>query len=169
MLRGILDRIVLVVAIVAAACVPSFIAQYHQHLAGRLEQVLLDLALFQEIADRFHHGSLQALIDHHIASPDPTFHAEGAAIQTMLNTAEHLQKSMQALDTDLLHQLQFLARHMDTQIAHATWDLYVPSFTLNMESALFSIVVGLSIWLAFLAIWHLLANLFRPRKRASRV
>ena len=164
MLRCILDRIVLVAAIVAAACIPSFIAQYRQHLAGRLQQVLQDLSLFQQIADRYHHGNLQALIAHHLASPDPTFHDEGAAIQAMLQTAERLRTSLQALNADLLHQLQYLMQHADPQIAQATWDIYVPSFSLNAESAVFAIVVGLAIWLVFLAVWQLFALLLRPRK-----
>lgn len=164
MLRGILDRIVLVVAILAAACVPSFIAQYRQQLDGRLHQVLQDLTLFQQIADRFHHGSLQALIEHHLASPDPSFHDEGIAIQTMLQTATQLQASLQALNADLLHQLQYLAQRADPQIVHATWAIYVPSFTLNAESMLFAIAVGLGVWLVFLAIWQLFALLLPRRK-----
>lgn len=168
MLRGLFDRIVLVAAIVAAACVPSFIAQYRQHLAGRLEQALQDLALFQQIADRYHNGSLQALIQHHLASPDPTFHDEGLAIQTMLETVQRLSASLEALNTDLLQQTRYLAQHVDPQIAQATWDLYVPSFTLTLESALFAIAVGLVIWLAFLALWFLLAGLLRVTRRTGQ-
>ena len=41
-LRGILDRIVLVGAILAAGCVPSFIAQYRQRLGGMLDQANKD-------------------------------------------------------------------------------------------------------------------------------
>jgi hypothetical protein len=163
MLRGILDRIVLVAGIVIAACIPGFIAQYRQHLAGRLEQVLQDIALFQQIADRYHGGSLRALIEHHLASTDPTFHDEGAAIQAMVDTAQYLHASLQALSTDLWHQLYYLALHADPQIMRATWELYVPAFALTMETAVFSLIVGLSIWLIFLAVWHLFARLFRPR------
>ena len=61
LLRGLLDRILLIGAIFAAACVPSFIAQYRQRLGGRLDQVLHDLAPFQEIANRNHGGDLRKL------------------------------------------------------------------------------------------------------------
>jgi hypothetical protein len=167
MLRGLFDRIVLVAAIAAAACVPGYIAQYRQYLAGRLEQVTQDLALFQQIADHYHHGSLQALIAHHFASPDPSFHAEGVAIQTMLEASERLRAGLQALNADMLHQLQYLALHGDPQIAHAVWNLYVPSFTLSGESALFGIAAGLIVWLAFLALWQLVTytlRLLRPAR-----
>lgn len=167
MLRGILDRIVLVAGIAAAACIPGYIAQYRQHLAGRLEQVLQDLALFQQIADRYHRGSLQALIEHHLASPDPTFHDEGAAIQAMLDTAQRLHASLQALNADLWHQLQYLALHADPQIARATWELYVPAFTLTAETAVFSLAVGVAVWLVFLLAWQLCAMLLLRRRPVS--
>ena len=90
-LRGILDRIVLIGAILAAGCVPSFIGQYQQRLGGMLDQANRDLALFQDIANRLHGGDIQRLIKHHLASTDPTFRAEGTAIQTMLETVARLK------------------------------------------------------------------------------
>ena len=107
--RGILDRIVLVAGIVAAGCVPSFIAQYRQRVGGRLDQVLQDIAPFQQIANQFHHGSLEELIQYHLASPDSTFHNEGAALLAMVNSAEQLRRALEALNTDLFHQLCLFA------------------------------------------------------------
>ena len=84
----LLDRIVLLAAVVAAGCVPSFIVQYRQRAGGRLDQVLADLAPFQAIADRNHGGSLAELIHYHLQSTDATFHQEGAALQSMVETAD---------------------------------------------------------------------------------
>lgn len=159
--RGILDRIVLVAGIVAAGCVPSFIAQYRQRVGGRLDQVIQDLAPFQEIANQFHHGSLQELIQHHLASPDSTFHNEGAAIQAMLNSADQLRRALDALNTDLFHQLTYLLTKIDPLIGRATWEVFSPSFNLTAESALFALIVGVMIWLTFFAVWYVLARLVR--------
>jgi hypothetical protein len=60
--RDILDRIVLLAAVVAAGCIPSFIVQYRQRAGGRLDQALADLTPFQAIADRYHGGSLAELV-----------------------------------------------------------------------------------------------------------
>lgn len=157
--RGILDRIVLVTGIVAAGCVPSFIAQYRQRVGGRLDQVLQDLAPFQEIANQFHHGSLQELIRHHLASPDSTFHSEGAAIQAMVNSAAQLKLALEALNTDLLHQLAYLLTKIDPLIARATWEIFSPSFNLTVESVVFAVIVGVVIWLVFFAVWYIFARL----------
>jgi hypothetical protein len=156
-IRGLLDRIILVASIVVAGCIPSFIAQYRQRLGGRLDQVRADLSLFQEIANRYHGGSLEKLIQHHLASSDTTFHDEGAAIQTMVDTAQRLAQAMEALNADLIHQVAYLLRHGEGQIATATWDVFQPAFPLTIESVVFALAVGVVIWLLFLALWHLVA------------
>ncbi len=156
-IRGLLDRMVLLLAVVAGGCVPSFVNQYHQRVGGRLDQVILDLAPFQQIADRYHGGSMEALVQHHLRSTDPTFHAEGLAIQAMVNSAARLQEVLLALNTDMVHQLAYLAVAYDPDILHATLKVYEPAFVLTMDSLLIAGSVGLLIWLLFLASWKLVA------------
>lgn len=160
-MRGILDRIVLVASIVAAGCIPSFIVQYRQRVGGMLEQVLQDLAPFQAIANQLHHGSLKVLVQHHLESTDLTFYNEGAAIQAMVESADKLRKIFQALDTDLYHQLSYLIVKTDPLIARATWDAFKPSFGLTVESVVLASVVGVLVWLAFLAIWYVIDRIIR--------
>lgn len=161
-IRGILDRIVLLAGTVAAGCIPSFIAQYRQRVGGRLDQVLKDLEPFQQIANQYHHGSLSELIQHHLASPDGTFHDEGAAVQAMVSSAEQLRRALQALDTDLFHQMTYLLTGgLDPVIARAAWEIYSPSFNLTFESIVFASSVGILIWLVFLSIWYALARIIR--------
>lgn len=160
-IRGILDRIILMIGVVAAGCLPSFIAQYRQRVGGRLDQVLQDIAPFQAIANQFHHGSLQELIKYHLASADQTFHDEGAALQGMVDSAEQLRQALLALNTDLFHQLVYMLTRADPLIARATWEIFSPAFNLTPESVVFAIIVGVAIWLAFLAVWMLIGRLAR--------
>lgn len=160
-MRGILDRIVLVAGVVAAGCIPSFIVQYRQRVGGMLEQVILDIAPFQAIANQYHNGSLKALIQHHMDSTDLTFYNEGAAVQAMVESAERLRKVFQALDTDLFHQLGYMITKTDPLIARATWDVFTPSFGLSVESIVLASVVGVLIWLAFLSVWYVIDRIIR--------
>ncbi len=154
-IRGLLDRIVLVAGIIGAGCIPTFITQYRQRLGGRLDQVLKDIEPFQKIADQYHHGSLSELIDHHGNSADATFRTEGAALQAMIDAAEHLRRALKALNTDLFHQVTYLVTGgLDREIARAAWEIYAPSFNLTVESVVFAATAGIIIWLLFLAIWH---------------
>lgn len=160
-IRGILDRIILVIGVVAAGCIPSFIAQYRQRVGGRLDQVLQDIAPFQAIANQFHHGSLQELIKYHLDSADRTFHDEGAALQGMVDSAEQLRQALLALNTDLFHQLVYMLTKADPLIARATWEIFSPAFNVTPESVIFAIIVGVAIWLVFLAVWMSIARLAR--------
>lgn len=169
LMRGLLDRIILLLGVFAAACVPSFIAQYRQRAGGRLDQVLADLAPFQAIADRYHGGSLQALIRYHLASTDPTFHQEGAALQWMVDAAARLTAVVQALNTDLLHQCTYLLMHHDVDLLRSTWSIFQPGFALSIQSVIFAVVVGVVLWALFLGCWHGTARLARRGYRGERV
>ena len=79
--RGLIDRILLVCVVVTGGLVPGCRAQYRQRLSGRLDQARLDLAPRQKIAEQFFGGSLHRLIQIHFASPVAPIHAEGSVIR----------------------------------------------------------------------------------------
>jgi hypothetical protein len=153
LVRGALDRVVLVAAILAGGCVPGFIAQYRQRVGGRLDQVLRDLAPFERIAQRDFGGSLNALIQHHHDSFDRAFQQEAAAIQQMLDAAARLREAAAALDTNVYGQFGWLLRHADPDIVQATWSAWQPSFNLSIDGLTFALAAGLALWLLFLLLW----------------
>lgn len=167
-LRGILDRLVLLAAVLAAGCVPSFIVQYRQRLAGQLDQVRTDLAPFQGIADHNFGGSLQKLIDYHLASQDTNFHQDGVLLQSMVSAAARLHTAMEALNTDLGQQCLYLVRHPDYDLLRTTWSAYQPGFALTLQGALFALVLGLIVWLLFVGLWHGAAGIVRIGARTGR-
>src|SRR5580658_11248383 len=120
-----------------------------------------DLAPFQAIADREHQGSLTELIHYHLQSPDPTFHQEGAAMQSMVDAAEQLRAMVQGLDTDLAHQFAYLLAHSDSALLHATWSDYQPAFALDLQGILFALVVGVALWGLFMIVWYAVAGILR--------
>lgn len=158
-LRGLLDRALLVIGVVAGGMVPSFLAQYRQRVGGALGQALKDLAPFQQIADRFHGGSLERLIAHHHASTDATFHAEGAAIRAIADSVSSLQATLTALDTHVFAQLLHVLRAPDVPMLQATWAAFRPAFSFDVDSLAMAAAFGVSLWLTFLAAWWLLAAL----------
>ena len=78
MLRTLLFVVIFTVGFAAGGVFPSFSVQYHHRLQAQHDQVTMDLAAFQNIAAQYHGGSLASLVQHHLDSTDPTFHAEGA-------------------------------------------------------------------------------------------
>jgi hypothetical protein len=169
LIRGALDRLVLVAAMLAAGCVPSFMAQYRQRVGGRLDQVLRDLMPFEHIAQSDFGGSLEALIQHHRDSLDKAFQQEAAAIQQMLDAAARLREAAAALDTNVYGQAAWLLRHADPDLVHATWSAWRPSFDVSLDGLTFAFVAGLALWALFLLMWYgAAASLLRWRgARAS--
>jgi hypothetical protein len=167
LLGGLLDRVVLVAGTVVGGCLPGFAAQYRQRVGGRLDQVEIDLQPFREIADRFHGGSLDALIQHHLQSPDRTFHAEGQAIQAMVSSEANLRSMFEALHGSVFEQLVYLATHGDRGIANATWESFIPAFNLETSSIVIAVAVGLLVWLLFIGLWRGAGMLLSspPRRR----
>jgi hypothetical protein len=155
--RGLIDRLLLICAVVAGGLVPGFISQYRQRLGGRLDQARLDLAPWQKIADQYFHGDLAQLIQYHLASKDPTFHAEGGAISSLVASVQHLQIEVAALHGNLFQQAAYLALHADPAIARATLGDWVPTFGLSADGILFALLFALALWVAFQVIWSLTA------------
>ena len=156
-LRGLFDRLLLICAAVAGGLVPGFITQYRQRLGGMLDQAKADLAPWQKIADQNFHGDLSQLIQYHLASKDPTFHAEGAAISSLVASVQHLQYEVIALHGNLFQQAAYLALHSDPAIARATLGDWVPTFGLSADGILFALILALCVWIVFHVLWSLTA------------
>ncbi len=160
-IRGLVDRLLLLAAAITGGLVPGFISQYRQRLGGRLDQALADLAPWQHLADQYHHGRLAELIQYHLASRDPTFHGEGAIIQSLVQSVAHLQIAFDALHTSLFRQIAYLSTHTDPELARATFRDWVPTFALSVEGIVFALAFALALWLIFHALWRLVGLAIR--------
>lgn len=158
LVRGLLDRALLLLAFVAGGLMPGFIAQYRQRLGGRLDQARLDLEPWQRLADQYQHGNLGELIRYHLASTDATFRAEGVVIQSLEATVKQLQSAVDALQGSLFSQMGYLLGHTDPGLARATLRDWVPTFALSAEGLLFAALFALAVWLLFQGAWWLLAR-----------
>jgi hypothetical protein len=156
--RGLIDRLLLLAATIMGGLVPGFISQYRQRLGGRLDQAIADLAPWQHLADQYHHGHLTELIQYHLASPDPTFHAEGAIIQSLAQTVARLQVAVDALHTTLFQQVAYLSTHTDPELARATFHDWVPTFALSVEGIVFALIFAFALWLIYDALWRLVGS-----------
>jgi hypothetical protein len=174
LLRGLMDRLLLICAVVAGGLVPGFISQYRQRLGGMLDQARIDLTPWQRIADQYFHGDLAQLIQYHLASKDATFHSEGAAISSLVASVQHLQSEVAALHGNVFQQAAYLAFHADPGTARATLSDWVPTFGLSADGILFALIFAFALWLVFQAIWSLsamggrglAARLRRPQRPA---
>ena len=161
MIRGIIYIIVFAAGFIAGGLFPSFSSQYHQRLQAQFDQVSIDLAPFQQIANRFHGGSMEALVQHHLNSTDPTFNAEGQAIQAMIDNQARLAESKAAAEATYVDQAVYLYKHRDEQIVRATWQGFTPSLVTSESAVTFSLTIATAAILLLWGIWSALAGLVR--------
>ena len=107
---------------------------------------------------------------YHLASKDPTFHAEGAAISSLVASVQHLQSEVAALHGNVFQQAVYLSLHVDPAIAHATLGDWVPTFGLSTDGISFALLFALCLWLLFQILWSAGAMGGRglARRRARR-
>jgi len=167
MIRSIIFITVFVSGFFAGGLFPSFSTQYHLRLQAQYDQVSIDLAPFEEIARQYHGGSLDALVQHHLDSTDPTFHAEGEAIQLMINSQAQLAESKAAAEAPYVDQLIYFYRHADETIAQTTMASFTPTLVTTENAITFALTTGTITILLFWAGWTLLTFAFRRRGSTS--
>lgn len=164
-------RLVLFAAgLLAGVQVPGFIDQYAKRVSAHQIEVETDFRAFQETADRFFGGSVEALVAHHAASTDPPFHEEGAAIQTMYQRLLALRAELAALRAPLIAQLMHVALRANREILAETRAAYSYTVPLNPSAIACGVAAGTLLALCIEALLrgaiHLLRAATRPRAPA---
>lgn len=168
MIRGIIYILVFATGFFTGGLFPSFSAQYHQRLQAQYDQVTIDLAPFQKIADRYHAGSLDALVQHHLNSTDPTFHAEGEAIQMMIDSQLRLAESEATVDAPYVDQAWYFYKRMDEEVARATWDSFTPALITTENAVTFSLTIATLAILILWVAWSAVGLIIRRTRTTSR-
>lgn len=113
---------------------PNFVDQYAKRVDAHYLEVVENLRGFQAIADRFHGGDLAALIRHHKASPDSTFHAEAEPIERMVQRRDRFGRERQALRRGFPRQALHVALLGDRETVRETYALYDAGLRLDRQA-----------------------------------
>lgn len=163
---GLLSRFFLLLtasgALLLGIQVPGFVDQYEKRVDAHFLEVSTNLKSFQDIANRFHGGSIEALIEKHEQSTDQTFHAEGDAIRKMHDRFLRFQNEKIQLQASLPNQILWIATGADRELLLETRNNY--SFGILLDRT--ALIVGLSSMIAVVVVLELLASLFRLREPA---
>lgn len=144
-------------ALLLGVQVPGFVDQYQKRVDAHLIEVRANLQPFQDIANQFHQGSIESLIARHEASADPSFKAEGAAIQKMRDRVQRFENQMKGIEGSLAQQVQWLVLHGDRELIDETRKDYSFAVLLNRTA----VIAGLGAMVAAIVLLELLAALVR--------
>jgi hypothetical protein len=131
---------------------PNFVEQYEARVDAHWLEVNENLKGFQAIADRFHGGDLMALIRHHKASPDSTFHGEAGPLERMVARRERFGKEREALKRGFPGKALHILVFGDRETTRETYAAYSPRLRLDR----LAIGTGLTAALAACLVFELL-------------
>lgn len=169
---SLIPRLILLVvactALLVGIQVPNFTEQYQKRVDAHLQEARTNLAPFQAIADLHHGGSIDALIAHHEASPDPTFRAEGDAILHIKRRVEHFEQELAQLAAPLPRQVWHMATHGDRELLEETRDQYSFGILLDQTALLTGLAFVLPLVLILELLFAALRRFVGPEPRQVR-
>lgn len=148
-------------ALLVGIQIPNFVDQYGKRLDAHYIEVQTNLKPFQEIANQFHAGSLDALISKHRQSDDLTFRAEGDAIEKMVRRLQHFEREKREMQAPLPRQVAFLLARADPDLVEETRVNY--SFGLMLDHT--AVLAGLACMLVAVIVLEVFAWLVRSLTR----
>ncbi|AKN26620.1 hypothetical protein AB691_1717 [Stutzerimonas stutzeri] len=146
--------------------VPGFIEAYAQHVEARRLEAQQGLQGFQQTAQRFFGGDLDALVRHYQDSDDPVFQSDAQSVEQLLSRARMLEREWQAMQGPWYARAAHVLLGAQRSLREQVWSSYRFQVLLAPEA----IAWGLScaLLLAWLVESLLLAASFPLRSRARR-
>lgn len=137
--------------------IPNFVDQYEKRIDAHYLEVNENFKGFQEIANKFFNGSIEALIKKHETSGEPVFEAEAEPLRKIFERKIRFEREHMALQTSLFGQVKHVALEGDREIIEETYRNYSPNLPLDTNA----IIWGASIALAVTVLFELLIILFK--------
>lgn len=167
MLRHYLRLVVFTVGLLLGVQAPGFVDQYAKRVSAHYIEVKHNFAGFQQAADQYFNGNVEALVAHHLASPDPVFKGEAKTIGALFARIKTLAAELDAMSGSSISRLIHVAVHPNRDILKETSDAYSYTVPLSPDAILYGVSVGLVIALALeLVLVGLLSLIWRQRWRA---
>jgi len=97
MLRSYLRLVLFAVGLLLGVQVPGLINDYAHRVEAHLMEAQQTLHGFQDTADKFFNGDLQALVAHYRENPDPVFQADGQNVSALIERQKTLDAEWVAM------------------------------------------------------------------------
>lgn len=97
MARGYFRIMVFACALMVGVQFPAVMDQYRKRVDAHFREIRINLSGFQQTADRYFDGSLQALISHYKKSPDPVFVHDARSVEQLHRRFQMLSAQQAAM------------------------------------------------------------------------
>lgn len=149
MLRSYLRLVLFTAGLLIGVQVPGFISDYSKRVEAHLLEAQQSLKGYNETAQRFFNGDVQALIKHYRSSDDPVFRTDADNINGLLTRTQTLDREWLALQGPWYMRAFHVLTAADPAIRTETWNGYTWQVLLSPEvigwglvcALLFSLVI----------------------------
>ena len=145
--------------------IPNFVDQYQKRIDAYYLEANESFKGFQDIANRFHNGNIEALIKKHEESSDSTFNAESEPLRKIFARKIRFEREHNALQTSLLGRAKHIAMAGDRETMQETWQQYSPGLPLDINSIIWGLSIGFILMILFEVIVIFFRKIFRIGKR----
>ena len=135
MLRSYLRLMLFTCGLLLGVQVPGLINDYSQRVQAHLLESREGLKGFQQTAQRFFNGDLQALVRHYRASEDPVFQSDAESIDSLVSLNRMLESEWQALQVGWFGRTLHVLTQPDPAIREETFKGYSYQILLTPEAA----------------------------------
>lgn len=143
MLRSYLRLVLFAIGLLVGVQIPGLINDYTQRVEAHLIEARQGLKGFNETAQRFFNGDLQALVAHYRGSDDPVFRSDADSIAGLLGRNQLLEREWQALQGPWYARAWHVLAAADPQLRQETLKGYSYQVLLAPEAIAWGIVCAL--------------------------
>jgi Protein of unknown function (DUF2937) len=163
MLANYLRLIVFALGLLVGIQVPSFVDQYAKSVSAHHSEVARNFAGFQDTANGYFGGSVEALVAHHMASTDQAFRDEARSIQKMYERLTAMTAELAAMSGPLIKQIIHVVFRPNQEILDETWATYTYSVPLNAPAIGSGVAIGTLLAMLVEALFVGAVRFVRPR------
>lgn len=134
MLLSYLRLVLFAAGLLIGVQVPGFINDYTKRVEAHLIEAQAGLSGFQNTANQFFKGDMQALVAHYRASEDPIFRSDADSLSNLLTRQLALDKQFQAMQGPWYIRFLQVVLAADPDIRKETWNGYSYQILLTPEA-----------------------------------
>jgi hypothetical protein len=167
MIANYVRLVVFALGLLVGIQVPGFVDQYAKRVSAHQIEVARNFRGFQETADRYFGGNVEALIAHHITSADEPFKDEARSIREMYQRLTVLTAELAALRGPLIQQIVHVVLRPNKEILDETWSEYTYTVPLNPAAVVCGVSIGALLAMLVEALLTAGVRVLRPRRTGT--
>jgi len=143
MFRSYLRLLLFTFGLLAGIQIPGLITDYSQRVQAHLLESREALKGFEQTAQRFFNGDLQALVRHYRGSDDPVFNSDANSIENLLVRNQAFEREWKILQGPWLSRTWHVLVTPDAQLREETLKGYSYQILLAPEAIAWGLSCGL--------------------------